>query len=304
MPEWFESGEKWYPSKWGATDELGTLNTLSPAKMLAALSLVKQGRVLSLGHPIFVGMPGRQATHGPFFYWNSQRVYDHRPPVRTETKNKFGAALCRLETVDHLGTHLDALNHISHDNKLYNGVDAFQNTLTSGSLKLGVDTAPPIVTRGILVDVAPGKDGLMEKGRPITVEMTESFLREHHLSVGPGDSVLFHTGVSRLWHQTERYNEYYENGPGIGYPLARWLGERDVAVTGSDTPSTEVCPPEIPGTRLPVHQYLITKCGIRLLDNLKLDDLAAQGIYEFLFVCAPLRIKGATASPVSPLALF
>jgi kynurenine formamidase len=303
MPEWFESGETWYPSKWGPDDELGTAATLTPQKLLGALGLVRQGRVMSLGHPIFLGMPGRVATHGPFYYLTSQRVYDHRPPIRTVTKNKFGAALCRFEMTDHLGTHLDALNLIAYDNKFYNGVDAFENTLPSGSQKLGVDTCPPIATRGVLVDAT--RDGqLMEQGEPITVEMTERFLADHHLTIGPGDAVLFHTGVSRLWHQTERYNEYYEREPGIGYALAKWLGAKDVAVTGADTPSTEVSPAEIEGTRLPVHQYLITKCGIRLIDNLKLDELAAAGVYEFLFLCAPLRIKGATASPVAPVAMF
>jgi kynurenine formamidase len=303
MAEWYESVEPWFPTKWGAEDQQGTAATLTDAKVLSALTLVRTGRVLPLGHPIFLGMPGRQATHGPFHYLTSQRVYDHRPPLRTVTKNKFGAALCRMEMTDHLGTHLDALNHISYDNKLYNGVDAFENTLPSGSQRLGIDTGPSIVTRGVMVDAT--RDGaVMEKGIPITVEATERFLEEHHLQVGPGDAVLFHTGVSRLWFQSERYNEYYESSPGIGYELAKWLGEKDVSVTGADTPSTEVSPAEREGVRLPVHQYLITRCGIRLLDNLKLDELAAAGVFEFLFICAPLRIKGATASPVTPLAVF
>ncbi|MCI4324132.1 MAG: cyclase family protein [Thermoplasmata archaeon] len=303
MAEWYEAGTPWFPTKWGADDQLGTAATLTDAKVLSAIALVRTGRVLPLGHPIYLGMPGRQATHGPFHYLTSQRVYDHRPPLRTVTKNKFGAALCRVEMTDHLGTHLDALNHISYDNKFYNGVDAFENTLPSGSQRLGIDTGPSIVTRGVLVDAT--RDGaMMEKGTPITVEATERFLADRHLQIGPGDAVLFHTGVSRLWHQTERYNEYYEASPGIGYELAQWLGEKDVSVTGADTPSTEVSPTEREGVRLPVHQYLITKCGIRLLDNLKLDELVATGVFEFLFVCAPLRIKGATASPVTPLAVF
>lgn len=303
MAEWYESDTPWFPSKWGAEDQQGTAATLTEAKVLSSVGLVRTGRVLPLGHPIFLGMPGRAATHGPFHYMTSQRVYDHRPPLRTVTKNKFGAALCRMELSDHLGTHLDALNHISYDNKLYNGVDAYENTLPSGSYKLGIDTGPPIVTRGVLVDAT--HDGkVMDKGAPITVAATERFLADHDLRVGPGDAVLFHTGVSRLWAQPESYNEYYDASPGIGYDLAQWLGAKDVAVTGADTPSTEVSPSELAGARLPVHQYLITKCGIRLLDNLKLDELAQAGVFEFLFVCAPLRIKGGTASPVTPLAVF
>ena len=303
MAEWYESGAPWFPTKWGADDTLGTARTLTPEKLLTAVRLVRTGRVLPLGHPISLGMPGRVATHGPFHYLTSQRVYDHRPPIRSATSNKFGAALCRLEMSDHLGTHLDALSHIAFDNKLYNGIDAFENTFPTGSQKLGVESGPPIVTRGVLVDATEGAER-MAPGVPITVAATERFLADHHLSVGPGDAVLFHTGVSQLWSQPDRYNEYYERSPGIGYGLAQWLGERDVALTGADAPSSEVSPPERDGTRLPVHQYLITKCVIRLIDNLKTDELAAQGVYEFLFVCAPLRIQGGTASPVTPLAVF
>ncbi|MDV3292751.1 MAG: cyclase family protein [Nitrososphaerales archaeon] len=303
MGEWFETSD-WFPSKWGASDELGTLNTLTPEKLLSSLKIVKRGKVYSLGHLIHNEMPTRVSIHGPFSFFTSQRVYDHRPPLREPTSNKFGAALCRLETTDHLGTHLDSLNHVSQDNKFYNGVDAYQTTTPRGTLKLGMETSPPIVTRGVMVDAAliHGKD-VLEEGYPVKPEEVERFLAERKLSVGSGDAFFVHTGVSKLWMDTAKYNGYFEASPGIGYELAKWLGRKDVSVAGADTPGTEVAPPEIKGTRLPVHQYLITKCGIRLIDNMKLDELARDRVYEFLFVCSPLPIKGATASPVAPVAI-
>ncbi len=303
MTEWFEKKD-WFPSKWGPNDVLGTLNTLSADKVLGALKLVKKGRVYRLGHLIHNEMPVRVALHGPFAYFTSQRVYDHRPPLREPTVNKFGAGLGRLEMVDHTATHLDSLNHISLDNKFYNGVDAFETTTQKGTLKLGIDTTPPIVTRGIMVDV-PSMHGTdtLEKGHAVTIAEVERFLAERKLTAEKGDAVFIYTGVSKLWGEPARYNEYWENSPGIGYELAKWLGKTDVSVAGADTPGSEVAPPELKGTRLPVHQYLVTKCGIRLLDNIKLDELAKDQVYEFLFVCSPLPIKGATASPVAPLAI-
>lgn len=300
--EGFEPG--WYPSPWGKDDELGALHHITPEKTLSALRLVKQGRQIPLGHTIFLGMPGRANLHGPFYFWTSQRVYDHRPPLRQPATNKFGAALCRLELSDHLGTHLDSLNHISYDGKFYNGVDAFEATAPSGSLRLGVDTTPPILTRGVLIDGTDGSGSPMKKGEPISLDRTQRFLEMHHLTVQPGDAVLFHTGLSSLWFQTERFNEYYEASPGVGYDTARWLAEQKVALVGADAPSTEVTPAESPGARLPVHQLLITKHGVRLFDNLKLDELAQAGTYEFLFFASPLRIKGATASPIVPVAVL
>ncbi|HLH86527.1 MAG TPA: cyclase family protein [Thermoplasmataceae archaeon] len=302
MPEWYETNEKWYPSEYGADDQLGTLNHVDSEKVLSAMKLVKKGKVYRLSHEIYNGMPGRQDRHGPFFYLLSQRVYDQRPPFREATRNKFGAALCRVEMVDHLATHLDALNHIAFENKFYNGHDAFELSTTWGTPKLGIETTPPIVTRGICVDATGGR-GMMDAGEPISTSLVERFLKEHNISVEPGDAVFFYTGVGKLWSDPKKYNEFYEKSPGIGIDLAKWLARNKVSVSGSDTPSTEVTPPELAGTRLPVHQYLITLHGMRLIDNINLNEVMADGVYHFLFMLSPLRIRGATASPVSPIAV-
>lgn len=303
MPEWFDE-KGWFPSKWGAADELGALNNISTEKILAAFKLAKTGKVYRLGHLIHNDMPVRVAIHGPFSYFTSQRAYDHRPPLREPTTNRFGAGLGRLEMVDHAATHLDSLNHVSLDNRFYNGIDAFETTTTKGTQKLGMETTPPIVTKGVMADIASfHKKEILDKGHAVTPEEVEEFLQREKIEVGRGDAFLLHTGVSRLWVDPAKYNEYWETAPGIGYELAKWLEKKEVALAGGDTPGSEVGPPELKGTRLPVHQYLLTKCGIRLIDNVKLDELAKNRVYEFLFVCSPLPIKGATASPVAPLAI-
>ncbi len=302
MPEWYENGEEWFPSEYGKDDVLGTMNHVNQSKVKESAGLVKSGKVYDLSHEIYNGMPGRQSAHGPFFYLLSQRVYDHREPLRPLTKNKFGGALCRMELVDHLGTHLDALNHISYDNKFYNGNDAYELSATYGTLKLGIDSTPSIVTRGIMVDATDGND-MMDPGEPVSVNLVQEYLRHRNISVNPGDAIFFYTGVGKLWKEPQEYNKYYEKSPGIGMELAKWLAEKKVSVTGSDTPSTEVIPAELEGTRLPVHQYLITKNGIRLIDNINLNELASDKVSEYMFVLSPMKIRGATASPVSPLAI-
>jgi kynurenine formamidase len=291
--EWFESNDPWYPSKWGPDDEYGSLNALVPEKILRATKLVKEGRVYRLGHLIYHEMPTKTSIHGPFYYVVSQRVYDHRPPIRKQYRNKFGAMLCRLELVDHLGTHIDALNHIAYDNKFYNGVDAYWATTQKGTLKLGIDSTPPIVTRGIMIDVTRivGRE-ILDKGYAITINDAETFLREEGLKIEPGDAILFYTGVSKLWMEPTKYNEFFDHSPGVGYELAKWCAEKDPAVVGADTPATEVVPSELGDVWLPVHQYL------------KLDELAKDKVYEFLFICSPLPIKGGTASPVAPVAVI
>lgn len=303
MSEWFETGEQWYPSEYGEDDVLGTLNEIDANKILRSARLVREGKVIDLSHEIFNGMPGRVSAHGPFFYVLSQRVYDSRPPMRPATRNKFGGALCRMEMVDHLGTHLDALNHIAYDNLYYNGADAHEISTPFGTTKLGIDTAPPVVTRGLMVDATGDRD-IMEGGEPIDLTTVKDYLRDRNLEIEHGDAIFFYTGVGRLWHEPENYNRYYETSPGIGMELARWLAENKISVTGTDTPATEVTPSEFTDTRLPVHQYLITLHGIRLIDNINLNGLVESGVNEFMLSLSRLKIRGATASPVSPLAIF
>ncbi len=289
-------------SKFGKNDELGNLNYIDDKKVLSSLRMVKYGKVYNLSHVIFNGMADR-LTHGPFFFNILLRPYDN--DYYKIYDNKYGASLGRIEMCDHTGTHLDSLNHMAYNNKLFNNIDAYENTTNLGSKRLGMEKTIPIITKGIMVDVAYiHKKDKIEPGYAITREETEDFLSEHNIKIEKGDAVFFYTGISKEFNNPKNYDKYYDSSPGIGYDLAKFLAEKNVSVTGSDTPSSEVTPPEIKNTRLPVHQYLIAKSGIRLIDNIKLDELSMDKIYEFTFICLPLLIKGATASPVSPVAII
>ncbi len=299
--QWYENGKTDLSSKFGKGDELGNLNYITGEKTLDSLKMIKSGKVYNMSHIIYNGMADREA-HGPYFFDVLLRVYDN--DYYKKYDNKYGASLGRLEMCDHTGTHLDGLSHMAFNNKFFNNIDAYENTTNLGYKKLGMEKTIPIITRGIVVDVAGmHKKDKMEPGYSITREETITFLKDNNIELSDGDALFFYTGISKLFSRPDDYDKYYDSSPGIGYDLAKFIAEKNISVSGSDTPSSEVTPPELENTRLPVHQYLIAKSGIRLIDNLKLDEIARDGVYEFTFICLPLLIKGATASPVSPVAI-
>ena len=293
----------WETSVWGEKDEHGTLNYITEKKVIEASQLVRQGRVYRLSHIISDEMPYR-LSHGPFFYTTTFRPQDYHEPFRPVSKNKAGANIGRMELSDHSGTHIDSLNHISRDGKFYNGIDAINGTGPKGTVKLGIETTPPIVTRGILADICSVRGVDMIEYGPITGIDVETALKEAGITAGAGDALLIYTGSSRLWNEKERFMELYNKSSGIGLDLSKWMIANKIAIAGVDTPSSEVNPPEENGTLLPVHQFLITGHGLRLIDNMKLDEAAAAGLREFMFVCSPVPVRGATASPVSPVAVI
>ncbi|MCL4332034.1 MAG: cyclase family protein [Candidatus Thermoplasmatota archaeon] len=284
-------------------DELGSLNYIDKGKIKKAGTLLKEGKVYRLSHVMSDEMPYRM-SHGPFFYTTTFRPVDYHEPFRPASGNEFGANIGRLEMSDHSGTHLDSLNHISRGGRFYNGVDAIGGNGPKGTIRLGIESTPAIVTRGILFNgcKARGVD-LIESG-PIEAKEVDNYFRDMNINVEPGDALLIYTGVSRLWDQKERFMEFYNRCSGIGMDLAKWIVKNRISVAGVDTPSSEVIPSEIPGHILPVHQYLLADNGVRLIDNMDLADVSASSLREFMFVCSPIPIRGATASPVSPLALI
>ena len=211
------------------------------------------------------------------------------------------------------GTQFDGLGHIgaevrfddgSADYVFYNGFTAAEMDATDGLQQLGVEHVRPIITHGVLVDVA-GSKGMTRL--PSSYEVTLADLRAalarqgmQEDSIGSGDAVLFNYGWSELWTQPELYNGA---APGIGLEVAAWLVAREVTVTGSDTYITEVVPNPDPDLAIPVHQELIMKNGIFNIENMQFSALLADDAYEFLFIAMPIRFKGATGSPLRPIAI-
>jgi kynurenine formamidase len=291
--------ESWYPSIWGSDDEVGALNYLTSDKIVGAARLVKTGRIYNLGHLLEYGI-AVHPYHGQFLYSTFRR---HMEGVRLfQLKNQFGAMNVRLEMADHTGTHVDGLNHVSINDKLYNGKISDAITGTFGTSELGIEKTPPIFTRGILLDVASLLGvARLDASHLISIREIESCLEKSNQGVSKGDVVLLRTGWSQLWMKNNE--EYSEHCPGIGMSAAEWLSDKGVVLIGADNWLVERDAPEESDESFAIHQYLITKKGIRLLENLQLEDLGRDGASEFLFVCLPLQIKGATGSTVRPIAI-
>jgi kynurenine formamidase len=191
---------------------------------------------------------------------------------------------------------MDGLNHLHKDGRTYNGHRIADISAPYGTTKLGADRLPQVATRGVLVDVAARRRvDRLDAGDVITPDDVAE------IDVRPGDAVLFHTGWGRLWQEDP---DCYGSGePGPGMALARWLADHRVALTGCDTWSYGPVPAEDPDQPFVVPQILNTRWGVVVVENLYLDELAQDGIREFLLVIGHPKLSGATGAWVAPLAI-
>jgi kynurenine formamidase len=255
-------------------------------------------RVYDLGRPLEAGTP--VAPGHPNFRMALMRR--HGDVVR---KDGSSSANELISTSGHTGTHIDALAHFSKDGGLHGGEDATEAS-KGGRFKVhGAETIAPIVTRGVLLDVAAAEgSGALEPGRAITAADIGKTIKHHGIEIGKGDAVLFRTGWPTARYLDEPLYVGWPTGvPGPDVSAALWLAERGIHVTGSDTIAYEWLAPGAGHANLPVHVTLLVDNGIHIIEVLDLEELAADGVREFLFVCSPLKLVGATGSPVRPLAL-
>jgi kynurenine formamidase len=293
-------GPRWWPSEWGPADQRGAANRLTPAKVRSAARLIREGRVFSLGRPYEYGMPLPGKRHFSLTIVGS-------PTGGPDGKNKvvYHDDMFSGE-IGQIGTQLDGLGHIgvrmAGDDYFYNGFRRSEFGKGHGLEKLGIENVGVFFTRGVLADVAGFRGtGRMLPGEVVTVADLAGALKKEGVAVGEGDVVLVRTGHGRLWMKD---NEAFGKGePGLGMAAGRWLCERKVALVGSDTWATEVVPPEDRDRPFEVHQLLLVRHGVYNLENLDLEELAREKVYEFAFVFAPLPLKGATGSPGNPVAV-
>ncbi len=288
---------------WGAADQLGAANRLTDASRLAALRLASTGRVFDLSHMIDAGAPFMSPNQTPFLLsiWASWRDSIRRRR-KAGFRNDAGSNVERIEMTAHVGTHIDALGHFSIGEKLYNGVSAPDAVTDWGLERLGIEHMPPLITRGVLLDVA-GLDGgaHLNPGRAITPDELARAAEAAGTAIEPGDVVLIRTGWGRYFGIDNK--RYLEGEPGIDVPAARWLTSRGVVAIGCDNMAVEVLPNPDHGLALPVHQHVLAEAGVHLIENLVLDELAAAHITRFCFILLAVKFRGATGSPVRPVAL-
>jgi hypothetical protein len=302
-----DAGPWWPNARWGRSDQAGASNWITPEKVLEAARLVKTGKIYEIGQVYEKSMPmfGRRtyaliSPGGPTYAFPSGN--------HLVANDEF---LCA--EIGQVGTQFDGPGHIgmkvtmadgSLQDVYYNGFTGAEMYSPYGLRALGVENVKPMLTRGILIDLA-GYKGLpnLPARYEVTLADVRAALARQGLSendIHPGDALLFRYGWARFWTEPAKYNT---DQPGIGLEVARWVVARQAAMVGSDQGGTEVQPSPDPSLAFPVHQELIMKNGIFNIENLALDELARDAAYEFLFVFTPVRFKGATGSPGRPLAI-
>lgn len=297
--------DPWWPSRYGALDELGTLNEIAPPKVVEAARLVRHGKVYDLGRTLHADVPRFEGR-----FWRQTLISSaHMINARRSDGDDGGWGRNHLNWVTELvtgtmqiGTQLDGLNHLQIGDRFYNGWRARDIVEEWGTAKLGIETVPPVITRGVLADIAKSRGVTrLEAGDVITVPDLEAALRAQETVVKRGDVLLFHTGWGALWEEDPV--RFTSGEPGVGMAVAEWLVEHRVAMTGADTWSFGAVPGEDPDRPFLVPQTLNVKHGLFIMENLATESLAAEGVHEFMFVLTHHKTRGSTAAVIAPAAV-
>lgn len=253
--------------------------------------------IFDLGQPLFTGM-GQSSMHPKFQMVLQRRHGDLVRPDGGSGANEI------IVTGGHVGTHIDAFGHISHNGHLHGGVEAAAAQHGGKLTSHGAEQIPPILARGILLDIA-GVRGVdcCAAGYEVTRADCEAALALTGVTPRAGDVLLLRTGWSRYYGDQIAYESLKDGAPGPGVEAGRWLADFRPKAVGSDTIAFEWQGPANGVPSLPVHTIMLVESGIHIIEIMALDELAAAGVYEFTFVLSPLKIVGATGSPARPLAI-
>lgn len=281
------------------------LNLMTPDSMRAVVARADAGHTLDLSVDYFMGMPCFTGAGQPSYQismTNTPRgtVLDDAPGVGREENQLVSYSGDAITMYTHCGTHFDSLNHFGYCNRIWNGYDADECLSSRHWTVCGADKQPPIIARGVLLDIAAlhGLDVL-----PASYGIGEQDLRDatrrQRLELRNGDVVLVRTGQMSLWPD----GAFSDNEPGLTRDGAEFLARAGAIVVGSDNLALEQIPSTEDGNWLPVHTYLLAEAGVPLLEVVDLQQLSAEKLYEFCFVGACLRLRGATGAPLRPMAM-
>lgn len=289
--------DDWFPSKYGAQDTLGAINNLSADKVLQAAKLIKTGKTYALG----VETGPTSPAYPPRSY--SMTILQLDDGMGTPLGSNRATGNDDLMNVwMGIGSQIDGLGHMGVNHVYYNGNKASDFVTPKGLTKLSTDKLPPIVTRGIMLDIAKlqGID-VLATGTAINSKEIKAAARAAGIQITKGDVVLLHTG----WLNTmdEDPVRFMAGQPGLGLDGARYLAGLGVVAVGADNWALEVLPAEDPDQIFPVHPELLAKNGVYILENMDTRALAADGVNEFLFVLGQPRFVGAVQAIINPIAI-
>ncbi|KQR94282.1 MAG: cyclase family protein [Microbacterium ginsengisoli] len=292
-------------SPFGVDDEIGMLNLLNDVASDELLRRVT-GAPVDLSVDYFIGMPSWQAFGDPAFQiWMTHtpqgNLVDDVIGVGEAQNSLVGYSSDSISMYTHTGTHVDALNHFGYGQSIWNNFSQDKHLGSRYWTKGGADKHPPIITRGILLDVAAHEGtAQLPPSFLITPELLADTAKAQGVAIQPGDVVFIRTGRMQAWPDSDAY---IVDEPGIARDGAEWIAKQGAAIIGSDNAAIEVRPSQDPENFHDVHTYLLAEAGVPMLEIADLEGLSAAQMYEFAFIGAALKIRGATGSPIRPLAL-
>lgn len=267
--------------------------------MTALAKQLHDARVYDLEQPRFHGMPIHPSHRPGYFYSLYRRHRDtHQPEVHGPRTGASG----KMTMMEHTGTHIDALCHQSCGFKLYGGIQADEVETPTGFKKLGIETVPPLLGRGVLLDIAGFKKTVRLPARSsIGVDEMKACAVAQKVELHAGDVLLVRTGYGAIWNQEDEYLQ----AAGVGKSGTLWAAEHQVVAVGADNMAWDAPDDRDPetGATLFAHVYLLPQKGIYIIENLNLEELARERCYTFAFIGIPLKFQGATGSPLRPLAV-
>jgi len=290
------SAQDWTKSKWGPDDEIGAANYMKPELVLKAASLIKTGKTYALGIPVDSKTPAYPPRAFKItIVQPGQAGNSGLGPTKTTYNDDI------LDTWVGIGSQLDGLGHIGVDHVYYNGNKLLDFADPTGLKKLGVEKVPPMVTRGVLLDMAAYYNtDIVKEGTAFNVKEIEEVAKKQGVEIRQGDVVIFHTGwLSLIGKDDKRYSA---GEPGLGVEGAKHLTGKGVVAVGADTWAVEAIPFESKNV-FEVHQILLPMNGTYILENMDTAELAKDKAYEFLFVLGQPRFRGGVQSMINPVAI-
>lgn len=293
-------------SPFGEDDEIGMVNMMDASSRQRVLSEADFGKVFDLSVELFNNMPSwTDAGDPPFQIWMSHTpsgtVVDDPMKVGRVQNELVGYSGDCISMYTHCGTHMDALNHYSYHGTMWNGFTEKEHLGSRHWEVSGADKHPPIVARGVLIDAAALHGvSMLPDNYGIGEEDLRAALERQGTEIRPGDVIMVRTGRMTVWPDSKAY---MLNEPGITREGAEFLAKSGAMIIGGDNIALEQAPGIDPENWQVVHTYLLIEAGVPIMEVLNLEELSAESVYEFAFIGACLPIRGATGSPMRPIAM-